>query len=403
MTPVERQSLYRLPWSLHDNPIAWVEITDVCNLACAGCYRATITGHKSLAQVRGEIDQMRAWRNPDNVSISGGEPLLHPDLLEIVAYIRACGLQPVLLTNGLLLDTLRVRALKKAGLAGFTLHVDSTQARPGWESCDEVGLNDLRLELARMIAAVPGLLTVFNATVTATTLAAVPALTRWACDHAQIVHGVVYITQRQTSSRDHGACDKRGVSVDPHALGYVQTEPAAPHVTAAEINHAIVTAIPEYQPAGFLGGTILHTSTKWLAGFVLVAGQHVLGPVGRRTVELEQVMQHLLHGHYAAYNRRTRVSLLALLLAVIDPVFRRTACAWLRWLLRRPWRVFSRAHVLTIGVIQAPDILADGRVDMCDGCPDITWHAGQMVNSCRLDECRVYGAFLTPAQREPRA
>jgi hypothetical protein len=404
MTPAERQLLYRLPWSLHDNPIAWVEITDVCNLRCRGCYRATRSGHKSLAQVREEIDRMRAWRNPDNVSISGGEPLLHPDLLEIVAYIRACGLKPVLLTNGLLLDLPRIRALKHAGLTGFILHVDSTQARPGWESCDEVALNALRLDLARRIAGVAGLLTMFNATVTADTLAAVPALTRWACDHAHIVHGLVFITYRDASLCEHSARDTQGVLVDPQALGYVHRAPASTHVTAADITGAITTALPAYQPAGFLGGTILHTSAKWLAGFVLVAGQHVLGPIGRRTVELEQVMQHLRHGHYAAYNMRTRVSLLALLLALIDPVFRRTTMwAWLAWLVRRPWRVLARVRVLTIGTIQAPDILADGRVDMCDGCPDITWHDGQLVNSCRLDECRLFGALLTPAQREPRA
>ncbi len=401
MNHTERQLLYRLPWSLHDNPIAWIEVTDVCNLSCAGCYRATVTGHKTLAQVREEVDLMRAWRNPDNVSISGGEPLLHPDLLEIVAYIHACGLKPVLLTNGVLLDSSRIRALKQAGLAGFTLHVDSTQARPGWAACDELALNALRLELARMIAAVPGLVTVFNATVTAATLASVPALMRWACDHAQIVHGVVFITHRHTSLCNHSACDAHGAPVDPRALGYVQHAPAAPHVTAAEINTAITTVIPEYQPAGFLGGTASHTSAKWLAGIVLVTGRHVLGPVGRRTLELAQVMYHVRRGRYLAYSTRTRVSLLALLLAVIDPVLRRTACAWLRGLLRRPWRFFSRVHVLTIGVIQAPDILADGRVDMCDGCPDITWYAGQMVNSCRLDECRLFGAFLTPAQRKP--
>jgi hypothetical protein len=399
MTSAQRRTLYRLPWSLHDNPIAWVEITDVCNLVCAGCYRRTQAGHKSFAQVREEIDQMCAWRNPDNVSLSGGEPLLHPALLDIVAHVRARGVKPILLTNGLLLDAARVAALKQAGLTGFTLHVDSTQARPGWESADEEALNALRLELAHRIAAARGLTAVFNATVTAVTVAGVPAMLRWATQHSDSVHGMVFITHRDVSLCDYGSRDGRGAHVAAQALGYVRSTPVAPHVVADDIHRAIRRVLPAYRPACFLGGTATHTSAKWQAGVLLVAGRRVLGCVGRRTIELAQVVHHFMRGRYAAYFPRTRVSVLALLLALVDPVFRRTARAWLGWLLRGPWRCLARVRVLTVGVIQAPDILADGRVDMCDACPDMTWHNGQLVNSCRLDEQRLFGALLTPTHR----
>ncbi len=52
---LDKRNLFRLPWSMNDNPIAWLEVTDVCNLACEGCYRQTITKHKTLDEIKDEI------------------------------------------------------------------------------------------------------------------------------------------------------------------------------------------------------------------------------------------------------------------------------------------------------------------------------------------------------------
>ena len=96
---LEKHNLYRFPWSKNDNPIAWLEVTDICNLHCEGCYRQRLTGHKPLEQVKEEILFFKRWRNPDNVSIAGGEPLLHPQILDIVACIAEHGIKPIVLTN----------------------------------------------------------------------------------------------------------------------------------------------------------------------------------------------------------------------------------------------------------------------------------------------------------------
>ena len=49
---LDKRDYYRLPWSMNDNPIAWLEITDICNIHCDGCYRQHMTGHKSLEQLK---------------------------------------------------------------------------------------------------------------------------------------------------------------------------------------------------------------------------------------------------------------------------------------------------------------------------------------------------------------
>ena len=56
----------------------------------------------------------------------------------------------------------------------------------------------------------------------------------------------------------------------------------------------------------------------------------------------------------------------------------------------------------TIGIIQAPDIQASGRADMCDSCPDMTIWEGRLINSCRMDEYRMFGDLLSVAERTGR-
>ena len=54
---LDHRELYRLPWSLPDNSISWLEPTAACNLACLGCYRTNDPkGHKSLEDIGWELD-----------------------------------------------------------------------------------------------------------------------------------------------------------------------------------------------------------------------------------------------------------------------------------------------------------------------------------------------------------
>jgi len=37
---------------------------------------------------------------------------------------------------------------------------------------------------------------------------------------------------------------------------------------------------------------------------------------------------------------------------------------------------------------------------MCDSCPDMTVYDGRLINSCRMDEYRLFGGFLSVVARE---
>ena len=55
MEALDKRNLYRMPWSMNDNPIGWLETTDQCNIHCMGCYRQQIAGHKPLDEVKEDI------------------------------------------------------------------------------------------------------------------------------------------------------------------------------------------------------------------------------------------------------------------------------------------------------------------------------------------------------------
>ncbi|MBQ16165.1 MAG: molybdenum cofactor biosynthesis protein MoaA [Planctomycetaceae bacterium] len=85
--------------------VGLVELTDSCNLSCPMCYASSGPGgrHLSLQESRQAIDRLvEVEGRPEVLQLSGGEPTIHPEFLEILDY--ACG-QPIdivmINTNGI--------------------------------------------------------------------------------------------------------------------------------------------------------------------------------------------------------------------------------------------------------------------------------------------------------------
>jgi len=395
-----KKDLYRLPWSKNDNPIAWLEVTDICNLQCEGCYRQRLTGHKRLDEIKEEVLFFKEWRNPDNVSIAGGEPLLHPDIVEIVAFIAEQDIKPIILTNGEALTPELLKEFKSAGLSGFTVHVDSHQGRPDWRGKSEAEHNVLRQRYAEMIAAEGSFFTILNATVYPSSYEEIPHIVRWGRQHVDIVHGLVFITYRTASTDVVTGITSEKHEVDLGELSYVTNHFDQEFVTGPEVVEKIKEACPAYEPSGYLGGTMRHDSFKWIAGAVIGSHPEGYGSIGRRTMEVAQVGNHLLNGRYLAYLDTPVIGAKVFLMTPFDPAVRRARNKWLKGVLRHPRRLFEKIRVQTFGIIQAPDIQPDGSADMCDSCPDMTYWNGTLINSCRMDEYRLFGGMLSVVEKD---
>ena len=99
---LDHNRYYRLPWNLPDNAISWLEVTKACNLHCEGCYRENDPkGHKPLDQIKRDLAVFKKYRKTDGVSLAGGDPLVHPRIVEIVRLVAQDGFKPIINTNGL--------------------------------------------------------------------------------------------------------------------------------------------------------------------------------------------------------------------------------------------------------------------------------------------------------------
>jgi pyruvate-formate lyase-activating enzyme len=403
-TDIHPTQYYRLPWTLNDNILGWLEPTKRCNLYCEGCYsRNDPNSDKTLEQVQTDLDAFVAQRTVDSISIAGGDPLLHPDIVEIVRLVKdRYDLKPVLNTNGMALTPKLLRDLKDAGLFGFTFHIDSSQTRKGWKGKNEIELNELRLHYARMVAEVGGLSVAFNSTVFPHTLKYVPDLEQWARDHIDIVHSMVFILFRTMRTRefDHFANGKP-VELDQEVVYYDQDENPEPLV-AADVVRTLRTRDAKFEPCAYLGGTKDPNSFKWLLSGRLGSPGKTYGYVGPKYMELVQQGNHILNGKYLAYSNPELLSAGRSMMAgfsAVDSGVRGAAAEYVKSLVGKAIWKAPTVHFQTIVIIQPIDMMKDGETNMCDGCPDMTVHNGELVWSCRLDERLTYGCFLTAAPK----
>jgi MoaA/NifB/PqqE/SkfB family radical SAM enzyme len=109
-----------------DHPVlAHIVPTRRCNLSCTYCNEFDdFSKPVPTAEMLRRIDHL-AHLGTSIISFSGGEPLLHPDLDELIARIRRGGKIAGMITNGYLLTADRIRKLNKAGLEHMQISIDN--------------------------------------------------------------------------------------------------------------------------------------------------------------------------------------------------------------------------------------------------------------------------------------
>ena len=137
--------------------VSW-NTTNACNMYCAHCYR------DAGCQAKEELSTAEAKKLLREIAkagfkimiFSGGEPLMRPDIIELVKYASDLHLLPVFGTNGTLITLDMARKLKAAGAKGMGISLDSLDkakhdkfrsflggwdgAVQGMKNCREVGL-----------------------------------------------------------------------------------------------------------------------------------------------------------------------------------------------------------------------------------------------------------------------
>jgi len=109
-----------------------------CNLACTYCNEFDHSSQPvPIAEMLARIDKL-AELGVSVITISGGEPLLHPQLDDIIRRIRSHGALATLISNAYLLSRERIRGLNRAGLDYLQISIDNVEP-------DETSMKSLRV------------------------------------------------------------------------------------------------------------------------------------------------------------------------------------------------------------------------------------------------------------------
>jgi MoaA/NifB/PqqE/SkfB family radical SAM enzyme len=109
-----------------------------CNIDCGYCNEYDkVSAPVPAETMRRRVDKL-AELGTAVVAFSGGEPMLHPDLDDLIRHIRARGMMAGLITNGYFLVPSRITALNDAGLDFLQISIDNIEP-------DDVSRKSLRL------------------------------------------------------------------------------------------------------------------------------------------------------------------------------------------------------------------------------------------------------------------
>lgn len=130
---MEQLAQYRA--HLCENPrltYLFFELTDACNLCCLHCGSNACPQNKTylpVEAVKAVLDRVAGAFSPRSIMIclTGGEPLLHPHLFEIIAHAKACGFSCGMTTNGTLIDAAAAQKLVCAGIDSVTFSLDGLE------------------------------------------------------------------------------------------------------------------------------------------------------------------------------------------------------------------------------------------------------------------------------------
>lgn len=110
--------------------VAW-EVTRSCNLACRHCraeaHREPYPGELSTNEAKSLIDSFPETGNPI-IIFTGGDPMMRPDVYELIAYATQKGLRCVMSPNGTLITPENAELIRDSGVMRCSISIDGPDA-----------------------------------------------------------------------------------------------------------------------------------------------------------------------------------------------------------------------------------------------------------------------------------
>jgi len=388
-----------LPFTGCRVPHAVLEVNQECNMSCRACYKHHEHTSKPMGQILAEIELLLEKRRLTAVTLAGGEPTLHPQLPQVIQFLRERGLTVMMLSNGVNLDDTRLAAYHAAGLSRILLHVDCGQKRPDHPRARTEGeLHDFRRTLSERITR-HGLQCTLAVTLYRRALPELMDMVRFAITTPSIT-GVLFTCcsdpQRAAvafhgglvlGSRYPGFRERTGL---PPEQAVLDNELQAQCVELVETEELLRRQ--GYEPFAMIPSNLAPRAPRWLQYYVF----SIREPGGRWTsLPVSVRFQNLARLFYAlsawlgvpnrfvtAYDsRRCIVSLLLYALSCGSLPDAWAALCFLALLIKPGCTIQHTSLVFQ----QFPTATSAGELEHCRDCPDATIRHGRLVPVCMAD------------------
>jgi len=357
--------MMRMPWKGEFVPHAALDILRGCNCVCSYCYntsRAVV--FKPFDDVCKELDALLRLRRLQTISISGGEPLMHPEICRIVAEIHRRGICVAVLSNGILLTEEMAERLQHAGCDLMLLHIQQNQGRSDLPHPAEAHAEALRAAKGAVLKRY-GIIPAFVMTLEADDGRGFQEAARFLARSADFEFLLV------TVARDFRALSN-------------------PDTVTQDVDDTQILEVlgkNGFQPYSFVGGRLDKNRPRW----------HIFHSVSRvnrggrrtgwqvlRTSAIERIFLALnrwIKGHsvFLAKSSSAKIKLRLLLNALTGGHLSAFPFALRAILLGEQ---LQDKHI----IVQLPPFrLPDGRLEWCDDCPDATLKGGTLQPLCLGD------------------
>jgi radical SAM protein with 4Fe4S-binding SPASM domain len=237
---------------------ALVQIDERCNLHCAHCFVSATQrgGYMSLAEIVDKVVPRLAECRVRRVTLTGGEPTLHPDFLAVVRAFRTAGMDTGICTNATTLDEAVIAELATIGGVHCNVSLDGFRAGSHGRFRGDRSSFSITVDTVRMLGRaklLQGLLCTPNS------LAQVGEY-RELCEFA-VDQGAKYVLMNPLSSMGRGVRARRSLaSPEDHMRRIVEL--TAPFEDAGlDVTHIRFPNTAAKPLAGCEAGTIIYVFT----------------------------------------------------------------------------------------------------------------------------------------------